>query len=105
MSTRKTRNYPVKSRISIAILIQVTNFNQLKNFPHYVYNTHIISQFEPKLILLQTELTSLILKIDDNLLTTTKVAKAKELAEKFNKKSNSLFNSTYAIINNIGGKT
>lgn len=77
MSTRKTRNYPVKSRISIAILIQVTNFNQLKNFPHYVYNTHIISQFEPKLILLQTKPTSLIFKIDDNLLTTTNVAKAK----------------------------
>jgi len=77
VSTRKTRNHPVKSRISIAILIQVTNFNQLKNFPHYVYNTHIISQFEPKLILLQTKPTSLILKIENNLLTTTKVAKAK----------------------------
>ena len=31
------------------------------------------------------------------------IKKAKELAEKFNKKSNSLFNSTYAIINSIGG--
>jgi len=43
----------------------------------YTINTHIISQFEPKLILLQTKPTSLILKIEDNLLTTTKVAKAK----------------------------
>ena len=43
----------------------------------YTINTHIISQFEPKLIILQTKLTSLIFKIDDNLLTTTNVAKAK----------------------------